>query len=126
MGAFLLIVLALVAYLIINDRKRSKSMMDLLDHQTTELEKRDKKNQELIEKLTRDREEKEKEEQTEKNLVAIFIKLNLVLMAGYINMTFTYLSLIQLLKHMVDNIMKKKELFIKHTKSLKKQKEEIN
>lgn len=79
MGAFLLIVLALVAYLIINDRKRSKSMMDLLDHQTTELEKRDKKNQELIEKLTIDREEKEKEEQTEKNLVAIFIKLNLVL-----------------------------------------------
>lgn len=79
MAGFLLIVLTLVGYLIVNDRRRSKSMMDLLEHQTKSLDERDKRDQELIDRLTIEHEEKEKEAQTEKNLVAIFIRLNLVL-----------------------------------------------
>lgn len=79
MATFLIIVLVLIAWLIVNDHKRSKSVMNLLDHQTTELEQRDKKNQELLERLTLEDAEKQKEEQTERNLVGIFIRLNLVL-----------------------------------------------
>lgn len=79
LAGFLLIVLVLISYLVFNDRRRSKAMMDMLNHQTAELEKRDMRDQEFIERLAFDQTEKEKEEQTEKNLVPIFIRLNLVL-----------------------------------------------